>query len=271
MTPRDTPERPSYEPIRHLIKQSEIILPILISLFAFVGEALIMGFINILPGLSPLSEAFLDAGMLMVLLIPFLYFLLFRPLLRIIEQQEQLQNRLASHIAQRTNELQTSNAMLQTEIQQRQKIEEGIRLEREKLFSVLDELPASVHLIGPGYKIRFANRYFREHFGPEDRPCYKILHDLEEPCPVCNAMDVLEGGCPGVFEEFHSDSRLYRVYNYPFFDTDGEKLVLQMGVDITEQKAAENALRTSESRFRLLINSLNDSANFIKLNFSRER
>ena len=252
-------EKPSYDHVKILIRKSGIILPILISLGVFVVEALIMGFIRIIPGLSLQSQALIDAGILLVFLFPLLFFLMFRPLIRSIHRQERLQAELEIGIREKTRELQTSNVLLQHEIQNRKKIEKEINVERERLFSVLDGLPASVHLVGPDHTIRFSNRYFREHFGYETSPCYKVLHGLDKPCTVCHASDVFQQQYPDIYEEIHRDSRLYRIHNYPFVDTDGSKLVLQLGIDITKQKEAENALRYSENRFRLLVNSINDT------------
>jgi PAS domain S-box-containing protein len=167
---------------------------------------------------------------------------------------------LEKKVKERTAELVTMNEKLRQEILGREKIEEQIEMERKRLFSVLDRLPASVHLIKPDHTILFANRYFRQQFGDQTkRPCHKILHGLDVPCSICNAFEVFSTGIPDEHEEKHSDGKLYRVYNYPFTDTDGSSLILQLGIDITAHKKAEEDLRKSEERFRILVNSIDDT------------
>ncbi|UCF62858.1 MAG: PAS domain S-box protein [bacterium] len=177
--------------------------------------------------------------------------------------EQELRNskeKLEERVSERTRELSEANAALHAEIVERQRIEDELELERKRLYSVLDEIPAAIHLQDPDYRIRFANRYFRDQFGsPGDRPCYEILHSLDQPCHHCNAFKVFETGKPHEAEETHSDGRRYRIFNYPYTDTDGTVLVLQLGIDITEKSRMEKALKASEEHLRLLVNSLDDT------------
>jgi PAS domain S-box-containing protein len=169
-------------------------------------------------------------------------------------------NDLEENVKLRTQELTEANKKLMDEINERNLAEEKLETERQRLFSVLDEIPASVHLVAMDHSIRFANRYFRDRFGnPKDQPCYKVLHGSDKPCKICEADQVFKLKMPGEFEERHSDGRLYHVYDYPFKDIDGEDLILQLGIDITEKKQAETDLKESEKKFRGLVNSMNDT------------
>jgi PAS domain S-box-containing protein len=144
-----------------------------------------------------------------------------------------------------------------TDITESKKAEENIKSERQRFFSLLENLPAYVYLQAPDYSIRFANRYFIEHFGnPEGRLCHKVLWDREEPCKVCPTFRVLDTKESQVWEwEQAPDGRTYQIYDYPFIDNDGSQLVLELGIDITEQKRAEEALAASEVKYRSLFDN----------------
>jgi signal transduction histidine kinase len=121
--------------------------------------------------------------------------------------------------------------------------ETALEAERRRLLSLLEELPAYVSLKGPDYSIKFANRYFRERFGdPAGRSCYQVQHDLGAPCETCQVMQVLDTQEPQEREWTHRDGRTYHTYDYPFADSDGSPLVLELGIDVTGRKQAEEAI-----------------------------
>ena len=115
--------------------------------------------------------------------------------------------------------------------------EAALEAERRRLLALLEELPAYVYLKAPDYSIRFANRFFREKIGdPGDRPCYQVLHGFDAPCKDCQAMQVLTTHEPQEREWVHRGGRAYHSYVYPFADSDGSPLVLELGIDITDRK-----------------------------------
>ncbi|TFG95996.1 MAG: PAS domain S-box protein [Calditrichales bacterium] len=167
---------------------------------------------------------------------------------------------LEDKVRERTAELSEINEILNQKIEERRKAEETLETERQRLFSVLDEIPASIHLLADDHTIRFANRYFRTQFGDYTQaPCYQIKQGNDTPCNSCRTFDVFRTGEPNELEDWYADGQLYRIYNYPFKDVDGSDLILQLGIDITKQKEAENDLRESEERFKVLVNSMNDT------------
>jgi two-component system, cell cycle sensor histidine kinase and response regulator CckA len=118
--------------------------------------------------------------------------------------------------------------------------EMALEAERRRLLSLLEELPAYVYLKAPDYSIKFANRFFREKIGdPGNRRCYEVLHGFTAPCQACQAMQVLAAHQPQEREWVHRGGRTYHAYVYPFADSDGSPLVLELGIDITEWKRAE--------------------------------
>lgn len=99
------------------------------------------------------------------------------------------------------------------DITERKKADELLESERQRLYSLLDGLPAFVYLQAPDHSVRFANRYFRKQFGdPEGRMCYEVLWGAEEPCKPCPTFRVFDTKEPQMWEWSQSpDGRIYEI------------------------------------------------------------
>ena len=141
-----------------------------------------------------------------------------------------------------TEKRRAEEALRQAE--QHRKVAEAVRIERERFNTVLDMLPAYVVLLAPDYRVPFANRFFEDRFGKsEGRRCYEYLFHRTEPCENCETYKVLKTGSPHRWEWTGPDGRNYDIYDFPFTDMDGSPLVMEVGLDITEIKLAEAALK----------------------------
>ncbi|HET8685675.1 MAG TPA: histidine kinase dimerization/phosphoacceptor domain -containing protein, partial [Methanosarcina sp.] len=127
------------------------------------------------------------------------------------------------------------------------KVAEAVEAERQRLYNVLDTLPAMIILLTPDYHVVFANRRFRKKFGdPGGRHCYEYYFGFTQPCEFCESHKILETGQPHHWEIIGPDESVYDAYNLPFTDVDGSPMILEMDVDITERKKAEEALENIE-------------------------
>jgi signal transduction histidine kinase len=155
------------------------------------------------------------------------------------EALRELNATLERRVAERTQDLSVAN--------------EKVGAERQRFYDVLETLPAYVCLLTPDYYMPFANRTFRELFGESGgKRCFEFLFHRTEPCESCDTYTVLRTDRPHRWEWTGPNVRTYDVFDFPFLDTDGSTMILEMGVDITEQRKAEDALRerTEESERR---------------------
>lgn len=139
------------------------------------------------------------------------------------------------------------------DITERKQAEKALKAERQRFNDVLEMLPAYLILLSPDYTVPFANRYFRERFGDSNgRRCYEYLFGRTEPCEVCETYKVLKPGAPLEWEWTGPDGRDYDVFDFPFTDSDGSRLILEMGIDVTERKRAEAQLEQNNRELRAL-------------------
>ena len=137
------------------------------------------------------------------------------------------------------------------DITERKRMQEKLEEERNRLFAILEGLPVFVYLQAPDHSLRFVNRLFREHFGdPESRPGYATMLGRQESGEVCPALRVLETGLPEEWEWTAPNGRTYHLYDYPYMDIDGSALVMEIGMDITARKQAEESLKDSYEKLR---------------------
>lgn len=121
---------------------------------------------------------------------------------------------------------------------------ESVTAEQRRINHILEILPAYLVLLTPDYYVPFANRFFRERFGKSHgRRCFEYLFARSEPCQNCETYRVLKTMQPHEWEWTGPDGRYYYIYDYPFTDTEGSTLILEMGIDITAQKRAEEEIQ----------------------------
>jgi PAS domain S-box-containing protein len=143
-------------------------------------------------------------------------------------------------------------ALLESEASRR--VAEVVEAERLRLFDILETLPIMVCLLTANYHVAFANRSFRDKFGESGgRCCYDYCFGRTKPCEFCESYKVFETGQPHYWEVNGPDGSIIEAYDFPFTDLDGSPMILEMDIDVTERKKAEEALRLSEIYNRSLI------------------
>jgi len=111
--------------------------------------------------------------------------------------------------------------------------------EQTRFREVLDMLPSYVALLTSDYHVSFANREFKKRFGEAPgKRCYEHLFNRNEPCEICHTYEVLKNNECIFWEWDGPDGNTYSVSDFPFTDTNGSKLILEIGSDITKIKEA---------------------------------
>jgi PAS domain S-box-containing protein len=161
---------------------------------------------------------------------------------------------LEQRVKERTSELAETVNVLQEEVRLRTQAEKAIKAERKRFEDVLEMMPAYAVLLTPDYHVAYANRTFRQWFGNDNgKKCYEFLFNYSKPCENCKTYDVMKTGKSQSWEWTGPNGNNYDIYDYPFVDSDGSPLIMEIGVDVTDHKQSQMALRSTSLYARGLI------------------
>jgi PAS domain-containing protein len=168
----------------------------------FAGEVIVMLILAMIQPLEIASEALVDGIMLTILVTPFLYLFLFRPMvLHVAERkaaEEALQSlnaELEERVAERTADLAEANRHLLEEVEDRKSAEQGLLKSNEFIRRVVESAPCMLLIFDAnsahcsfvnnsitdllGYSpedVQLANfDFFGKVLSPEDRATYSEL------------------------------------------------------------------------------------------------
>ncbi|MBF0470693.1 MAG: PAS domain S-box protein, partial [Gammaproteobacteria bacterium] len=116
--------------------------------------------------------------------------------------------------------------------------------ERQRFSTILDTLPAFIYLQREDYTIDFCNLRFRQLFGdPGTRPCYSVIAGRDTPCEPCPTMEALRTHQKRRWEWTDNEGRIFQLFDHPIEDADGKLAVVEIGLEITDQRKAEREQR----------------------------
>jgi len=141
-----------------------------------------------------------------------------------------------------------------TDITDRVRNEEALRVSHERFLKVLDSIDATIYVADmDSHEILFMNRNMIEAFGGDctGKICWEVFQGESGPCPHCtNEQLVDDRGQPtGVIAwqgEKPLAGRWYMNYDRATEWTDGRIVRLQVAIDITESKRMEDELRNAQ-------------------------
>lgn len=160
-------------------------------------------------------------------------------------------------LLRQTQELQIVNDALYAEMSERLKAELIAKNERKRLNDALELLPAYLILLTPDYQVPYANRFFRDRFGESGgKRCFEYLFGRTEPCEVCETYRTLKENRMVTWEWVGPDKHIYSIFDYPFKDTDGSPMIMEVGIDVTELKEAQLNLLSLNKELELRVAEL---------------
>jgi signal transduction histidine kinase len=147
------------------------------------------------------------------------------------------------------------NKILQTENQERNKIEKELLQKNEFLNTTIESLTHPFYVLDANdYSIVIANAATSDFISTANPKCYAITHRRDKPCGgeehKCPLQIVKRTKMATTLEHTHFDKhgneRVFEVHGHPIFDEDGNVIqMIEYTIDITERKKLEKQLADS--------------------------
>ncbi len=128
------------------------------------------------------------------------------------------------------------------DVTEQRRSEEEIRLLKQQMEFVLGATKTGLDIIDSEYVIRYIDPEWQKIYGDYyGKKCYQYFMNSNEICPDCGLKKALETKSTVVTEKvlIKEGNRAVQVTSIPFQEQNGEWLVAQVYVDITERKKME--------------------------------
>lgn len=184
---------------------------------------------------------------------------------QIEEELRILNESLEKRVQERTSELIKTNGELRIKIEERERAEEALRESEERYRNLIENAQDVIYTLSSDGTILLLNPAFETITGwPRAEWLHKqfipLIHPDDQPAALDLFSHVLKGETPPVFElRILSKSGIYLIGEFkvtPQVQKGSNIRLLGIGRNITERKCAEEALRASEKKYRLLIENL---------------
>jgi len=150
---------------------------------------------------------------------------------------------------------------LRKEVERLRGLNEALQKSHPESALIVNAMSEMLALHSPDMQILWANRAAGDSVGMRaeeliGRHCWEIWHQRNEPCTDCPVLKARETKLPAEGEVRTPDGRWFFIRAYPICGGNGDVTSLvELTLEITDRKKAEQSLRESEERYRLLVES----------------
>jgi len=146
------------------------------------------------------------------------------------------------------------------DVTEQKKKEDELDSERKQVLSIFDSMDGIIYVSDPKtYEILYANPALEKTFNKKlvGETCYKTIQNKKTPCEFCTNHIIFKDENKGkpYRWEFHNPvvDKDYSITDHVIKWSDGRDARFELAVDVTERKKAEEKLKESEEKYRLLV------------------
>jgi PAS domain S-box-containing protein len=148
------------------------------------------------------------------------------------------------------------------DITERQRAEEEIQKLQRRTEFILGATKTGLNITDKDFNLRYVDpAWQRTYGGYEGKKCYEYFLGTDHPCSGCGVAKAVETKQMVTYDGVlpKEGNRPIQVTTIPFQAENGEWLVAEVNVDITERKLLEQKLRESEQRYRTVVETAGET------------